>query len=64
MPETPAAPARPPRAERPDAPPPPVARADSPAEPPGGDGAPALWTTQDSTDLYHVDAWGEGYVEV
>ncbi len=62
MDDTPAAPARAPRAERPDAPP--AAPADAPSAPPGGDGAPATWTVQDATDLYHVAAWGEGYVEV
>ena len=64
--------ARAPHAERPDAPPPPPARDLSPlddlhAGAPGGDGAPsadAPWTPQDAADLYHVAAWGEGYVEV
>ena len=31
---------------------------------PEGDGAPAEWTTADAAALYHVAAWGEGYVEV
>jgi arginine decarboxylase len=60
-------------AERPDAPPPPPARDVSPlddphAGTPGGDGAPAdaaaAWTPQDAAELYHVAAWGEGYVEI
>ena len=34
------------------------------AEAPRGAAPAGAWTPQDSADLYHVSAWGEGYVEV